>query len=233
MNDPTSHSEHTLRDGSRVRIRPLGPSDAPTLQAGFRALSPESRRRRFLRPKTFLSERELRFLTGCDEGRGIVLGAARIDERGWETEGLALARCIRLAEDRSVAEPSITVLDGAQGLGLGRLMAEQLMRVASANGVKTFRCLLADEHGWLRERIARTYPEAQLTRRGPLLGADFAVPAQAFPSGEDEIPLPRGADRHWNLLRWVAQGKVHPRELSRRGWLVRLREAWGRRANRR
>jgi hypothetical protein len=48
----------TLRDGSRIRIRPLEPDDRDELAAGFERLSPESRYRRFFGPMKQLSARD-------------------------------------------------------------------------------------------------------------------------------------------------------------------------------
>ncbi|HKJ24052.1 MAG TPA: GNAT family N-acetyltransferase [Myxococcota bacterium] len=209
MTEPTFVEEHVLRDGTRVRIRPIRPDDARTLQDGFAQLSPESRRRRFRGPKRRLSDDEVRFFTECDGHQHLALGAVRLDEDGWECEGLGVARYVCLPEHPEVAEPSVTVLDAAQGRGLGRLLSEALIRAAAANGVKHFRALLVDEHEWLRDRIHRSYPEARLTRRGQHLGADFPLPALAPRDGEAH-----GDDaddgRFWNLLRWVAQGSVRP-----------------------
>jgi len=200
--------EYQLRDGTRVRIRPLRPEDARTLQDGFRQLGPESRRRRFGAPKARLSDGEVRFLTTCDGRRRLALGAVRLDAQGWECEGLGLARYACLPHRPDVAEPSVTVLDSAQGLGLGRLLSEHLVRAAAAHGVKTFRALLADEHGWLRDRILRSYPDAQLTRKGQRLGADFPLPAIAPRAADapDEAP----SHGFWSLLRWVSEGSVRP-----------------------
>jgi len=221
--------EYRLRDGTRVRIRPIRPDDARTLQDGFRALSPESRRRRFRNPKERLSPRELRHLTECDGISHLALGAVRLDAQGWECEGLGVARFVRLPDQPEVAEPVVTVVDAVQGQGLGRLLSEHLIRAAADRGVKTFRCLLLEESPWLRERIRRAYPDARLTRRGRLLGAEIPLPALAPRVEADlaEAAADGGPDaRFWTLLRWVAQGAVRPR---RPGALRRLAgRAWSR-----
>ena len=56
----------TLRDGSRVTLREIAPSDKPLLAASFERLSPESRYRRFFTAKTRLSEAELDYLVNID-----------------------------------------------------------------------------------------------------------------------------------------------------------------------
>lgn len=213
LDDADLRGEYRLRDGTHVRIRPIRPEDARTLQDGFRALSPETRRRRFRSPKARLTPSEVRRLTECDGVRHLALGAVRIDADGWECEGLGVARYVGLPDHPEVAEAAITVLDAAQGKGLGRLLSEHLIRAASARGVKTFRCLLLDESPGLRERIQRSYPEARLTRRGHMLGAEIPLPALApSPPGDPSERGDDGLDAHfWNLLRWVARGSVRPR----------------------
>lgn len=223
--DESLRGEYTLADASRVRIRPIEPRDARTLQAGFRELSPESRRRRFRGPKPRLTAAELRFLTECDGQRQLALGAVRLDRDGWECEGLGVARFVCLPESTEVAEPAVTVIDAVQGQGLGRLLSEHLIRAASARGVKTFRCFLMDERGQLRDRIARGYPDAQLTRCGPMLTVDIPLPALASRLGEDlrlSDARVHGSERFWSLLRWVAEGTVQPgRPGALRSWLER------------
>jgi hypothetical protein len=92
------------------------------------------------------------------------------------------------------------------------------MRAAAANGVKTFRALLANEHGWLHDRIRRSYPDAHLTRRGAALGVDYPLPAApAVRRGEHEADGDSDAcedGSFWSLLRWVAQGSVRPRRVG-------------------
>jgi GNAT superfamily N-acetyltransferase len=209
MGDVAETSEHRLSDGTRVRIRPVRPEDARTIQDGFARLSEESRRRRFLGSKRQLSAEEVRSVTHCDGRRHVALGAVRLDDDGWECEGLGIAHYVCLPDHPEVAEPSVIVLDAVQGLGLGRLLSERLIRAASANGVKVFRALLLDEQAWLRDRVHRSYPDAQLTRHGHRLGADIPLPALA-PREGDEPPRQEEEGHFWNLLRWVAQGSVRP-----------------------
>lgn len=56
----------TLRDESRVVIRPVAPDDREMLAEGFGRLSAEWRYRRFLTPMPELSERQLNYLTLVD-----------------------------------------------------------------------------------------------------------------------------------------------------------------------
>src|SRR5205085_5375816 len=53
----------TLRDGSRVLMRRIVPSDADALARTYERLSPRSRERRFLSAPAQLSPEDLRYLT--------------------------------------------------------------------------------------------------------------------------------------------------------------------------
>lgn len=59
----------TLRDGSTVSIRPIGPDDAGLVRAIYHEMSDESRRRRFLTPTEELSEEDVMYLTDIDHNR--------------------------------------------------------------------------------------------------------------------------------------------------------------------
>lgn len=48
---PPEPERGQLKDGREVEIRPIGPGDAGSLEAGLEALSLDSRYRRFLAPK--------------------------------------------------------------------------------------------------------------------------------------------------------------------------------------
>ena len=56
----------SLRDGSRVHVRPIQPSDKARLAAGFEHLSERSRYRRFLYPIKRLTQSDLAYLTEVD-----------------------------------------------------------------------------------------------------------------------------------------------------------------------
>src|SRR5512135_115754 len=56
----------TLRDGTRVTIRPICPSDAAGLQAGFQRLSPQSIYLRFLETFSQLSDKQAQYFVNVD-----------------------------------------------------------------------------------------------------------------------------------------------------------------------
>ena len=113
----------TLRDGSRLAIRPVEPDDRATIAEGFERLSPESRYRRFFGPMPELGERDLNYLTRVDHHDHEAL--VGIDASTGKAVGVA--RYVRTGPE--VAEPAIVVTDDWQGRGAGsRLLAALVAR---------------------------------------------------------------------------------------------------------
>jgi len=131
--------EHTLRDGTRVVLRHIRPSDAEELHRGFRALSPESRYRRFFGAVNDLDEATLRYLTDVD-GVNHVAVIALVESLDLKTErGVGVVRFVRIPEDPKAAELAVTVVDDMQNMGLGTLLTQVATRFARARGITHFR----------------------------------------------------------------------------------------------
>jgi GNAT superfamily N-acetyltransferase len=134
-----------------ILIRPIEPSDKPVLAAGFGRLSPESRYRRFLSPTATLSEAELGYLTDVDHSDHEALVAL---EPG-SSEGIGVARYVRLEERPDVAELGVAVVDEWQGQGVGSLLLQRLAATARQNGIERFSALILEENrpmlGLIRE----------------------------------------------------------------------------------
>jgi RimJ/RimL family protein N-acetyltransferase len=128
-------SEVTLRDGSRVILRPAVRADRELLVAGFERLSPESRYRRFFAPVKVLSSQLLDYLTTLDY-QDHFAWAALSAEPGPDGRPLGggVSRYIRL-EDPAAAEMATTVVDDWQGRGLGRVLLDALVLEALENGI--------------------------------------------------------------------------------------------------
>jgi RimJ/RimL family protein N-acetyltransferase len=146
----------TLRDGTTVLVRPIRPEDKAALAEGLERLSAESRYRRFLRPMTGLSDRELAYLTEIDYSNHFAWVAVTADE---EQRGLGVARYVRDPLDPEVAEAAVAVIDDAQGNGIGTLLIRLLVATALENGITTFR-------GWvLGDNIEVLRPLARIGAR--------------------------------------------------------------------
>jgi RimJ/RimL family protein N-acetyltransferase len=138
---------HTLRDGTRVLLRPIEPADKDRLTVALSRLSQETIRRRFLAAKPRFSTGELRYLTEID-GRDHIAIVAVLAE---EPESIvAVARCVRLPDVPATAEFAIVVGDPMQGLGLGTLMARALADTARAAGIRRFAATMLSDNSAVR-----------------------------------------------------------------------------------
>ena len=154
----------TLRDGSQVLVRPIRPDDKQALVEALARLSPESTYRRFLRPVTSLSERELKYLTEIDYTSHFAWVAADLEGES----GLGVARYVRDSKDPVVAEPAIVIVDDYQGKGLGTILVRLLVATALENGIKVFRSWVLGENrevlGPLERIGARRTPDEGLLK---------------------------------------------------------------------
>jgi GNAT superfamily N-acetyltransferase len=121
----------------------------------FERLSPQSRRLRFFAAKRALTAAELRFFTLADGHDHIAVAALELERDEREARIAGMARCIRLDADPRRAELALAVADDAQGLGLGRLMIEQLARAAKARGIEHFSVEILRENGGMRALAER------------------------------------------------------------------------------
>ncbi|HUG74247.1 MAG TPA: GNAT family N-acetyltransferase [Acidimicrobiia bacterium] len=161
----SDHGEHPalLRDGTTVTVRPIRPEDKEALAAGLSRVSSESRYRRFLRPVTSLSPRELAYLTEIDYTNHFAWVAVDFND---DQQGLGVARYVRDAKDPTIAEAAVIVADDYQGKGLGTILLRLLVASALDNGITTFR-------GWvLGDNVEILRP---LERLGALRKADKGV----------------------------------------------------------
>jgi RimJ/RimL family protein N-acetyltransferase len=138
----------TLRDGSKALLRPILPEDKWRLAAGLKLLSPRTRYLRFHADVTALSDEQLAYLTEIDYHDHMAWVALDPDDPDFP--GLGVARYVRLAEDPTVAEAAVTVMDEFQGRGLGTTLLRALATSAIENGIRTFRnYVLADNEQML------------------------------------------------------------------------------------
>ncbi|HEY6910103.1 MAG TPA: GNAT family N-acetyltransferase [Myxococcales bacterium] len=150
---PDFREEHLLRDGTQVTLRHIRPDDAAELRRGLMRLSPESRYRRFLSLVSELTDEQVKYLT-CVDGKDHVAIVAATRVPGVEGEvGLGVARFVRLRGDPEVAEAAITVVDDAQGKGLGRILALALARAAYERGVRRFRGRVLADNSAVRQLL--------------------------------------------------------------------------------
>ena len=124
-------SEATLRDGTRVRLRPIRQDEGPRLLELYDRLSPESLYFRFFAVPD--KDREKAdYLAHVDYGNRYALVA----EIGGAIAGVA--RWERDLADPARAEVAFTVADDMQGRGLGSLLFRRLATLARARGIAAF-----------------------------------------------------------------------------------------------
>ncbi|MGH2662620.1 MAG: GNAT family N-acetyltransferase [Actinomycetota bacterium] len=187
-------TEVSLRDGIRVRIRPIVPDDKAHLIDGFTRMSPESRYRRFLSPIAELTPDMLRELTELDYVSHFAYIAFAVE--GSVEVGAGVARYVRAPEEPEVAEAAVTVVDEYQGRGLGTFLLQALGAVALENGIRRFRGYALETNRPIRDVL-----EA--------LGADIHHDSPGLIRVEIDLPARLVALRDsplYDILRAVARG---------------------------
>jgi GNAT superfamily N-acetyltransferase len=166
-------SDATLRDGSRVELRPVRRSDAELLLRGFERLSEESRYRRFLCSMPELSESMVRYLTDVDhhDHEAVV---ALDPETG---EGVGVARYVRDRNRPERAEAAVTVIDDWQGRGLGTLLLELLAVRARDEDITRFTALMLASNDEMMELLQSLGPVRVIDREAGTVEVEAPLPA--------------------------------------------------------
>jgi acetyl coenzyme A synthetase (ADP forming)-like protein len=134
-----------LKDGGTVRIRPIVPGDAPSLQAFVKNMSTESSYFRFFRVKRQLEPQELEEFTHLDYDVQMAF-VAIVDG---ELVGIGRYNAENCPD--GFAEAAFTVADDMQGKGIGTLLVYRTAAYARAHDVNGFRAhVLADNHAMMR-----------------------------------------------------------------------------------
>lgn len=215
-----------VRDGQRLRMRPLVGSDKQKLVDGLLHLSPQSRYFRFFTEKTRFTEAELAYLTEVDGNHHYALGVAHLRPDGTEGDGVAVGRFVRLPDVPDVAEAAIAVVDEMHARGIGRRLLERLIEAARARGVRAFRMEFLSLNRPMQDLLESVSPGATFVGDGPVVVAEFPIDdglssevstaTGKLVAAEDDgstpprerTPLP--ALREW--LRMVADGVVTLRQ---------------------
>lgn len=116
---------------ARPLIRPAGPADGPALAAHVRALSPASRRNRFLGGVNELSAGEIARITGGNGGRLRALVASLDGPGGQVLAGEAL---VARGDDGRTAEFALSVADDWRRQGLGSRLLNRIALAALGFG---------------------------------------------------------------------------------------------------
>jgi acetyltransferase len=162
---PAQHEARVaLKDGSKLLLRPIRPSDAPLLIDLFNKLSPRSIYMRFLSPLRQLPEGWARRLATVDYVKDFAL--VGVIEEG---PGEALVAVGRYASDpeKGRAELAVVVRDDWQGRGLGRLVLARVIEIARGNGIRRFDAVVDHENSIVMGIIDQLgYPHRVRTEQG-------------------------------------------------------------------
>ena len=130
--DPGQHgSEHCLRDGTRVVIRPIGPEDAALERDFVDGLSERSRYLRFMHTLKAITPQMVSRFTQLDPAREMAL-IALIDGAAGPAQ-VAVARFAAYPDGRG-CEFAIVVADGFQGKGLATELLRRLIAIVRDRG---------------------------------------------------------------------------------------------------
>jgi GNAT superfamily N-acetyltransferase len=176
-----------LRNGSRVRIRAVLPSDKEHLQEGLQRLSTDAVRARFFSAKRQLTANELSYLTEFDGIDHYAIGAVLLNADGTEGEGLAVGRFVTLPDSPESAEPAVVVLDEWQNQGLGRMIFDRLVAAALERGLRYFHAEFLPGNEGIQRLLEGVCPELMIWRQGDVLVADVPLP------GADDLPCDRSS----------------------------------------
>ncbi len=129
-----------LRDGARLRLRPIRPDDEPRLVDLYDRLSRHTAYQRFFSVMRRLPPDWAHFLANVDYRRRLAL----VVEHPPAGELIAVAR-YEPTEREDTAEIAFVIQDGWQDRGLGTVLLGELLAAAEARGIRRFRAyVLAD-----------------------------------------------------------------------------------------
>ena len=161
---------------TQIRLRLICPDDKKHMVKAFEHLSSASRYKRFFGTKKALSESELRYFTEIDQYNHFALGAFDLNDYNDEMGLAGVARFIRLPSDTECAEVGITVIDSAQGKGIGRLLLEKLFSAAVERGIKRLRFECLAENQDMQRLVKKLTDLVKFEREDDLLIAEIVIP---------------------------------------------------------
>jgi GNAT superfamily N-acetyltransferase len=181
------------RDADALEIRPITPEDKGELLQAFEHLGPQSRYRRFLAPHGSLTPAELSYFTEVDHHDHEALVAVEPSSGA----GIGVARYIRSAEDPTVAELAVAVVDEWQCQGVGGRLVGALAERAREEGITSFSAVMLADNALMRSLLDE-------------IGRVRVVHTE-LGRVEVVVDLPeRGPDRLRRLLAAVGRGELAP-----------------------
>jgi protein lysine acetyltransferase len=190
-----------LRDGARLRIRPILPTDRGKLADTQPGFSRESHYKRFFSAPP-LSDKVVQYLVDVDYFDHFAWVALPADDD--DEPGVASARYIRERTAPDTAEVAFSVVDDYQGRGLGTLLVGALAVAAAQNGVRRFRARVLAENEAMRAILRRAGARLDFAEPGVL---ETVVDVPAFGDGLPDLATA-------NALRTTARDIVVAADLA-------------------
>jgi acyl-CoA hydrolase/RimJ/RimL family protein N-acetyltransferase len=133
-----------MKDGERVRIRPIRMADQEVLQDLFYRLSDESTYQRFLGFKKCHPREEIMALADVESKQSMALVA---EVEGSDTGELVGMARYDLDEATGFADVAVVVTDRLQNKGLGKALFARLVEIAKAEGIAGFTADVLPDNG--------------------------------------------------------------------------------------
>lgn len=175
----TYETSFQLRDGSRVRVRPLTPEDEPELHDAFSRMSERTVYFRFFSPLKRLPEDLAHRLAQVDgELRYALCATHRLGHAHAQEHIVGVARYDRIA-GTTVAEVAVSVVDEFQHQGLGSQLLTMLARVAREHGIDTFTLIVLPENQSMLQLLRKMGWIHQARLNGGMYEITFHLPTAA------------------------------------------------------
>jgi GNAT superfamily N-acetyltransferase len=149
-----AHEEIVIRGGDRVVLRPIGPADLELDRRFIEALSPASRRFRFLETILTPSDALLNQLTVLDPATDVAIVA--VVGEGSRERAVGVGRFSAYAAGNE-CEFALTVADDWQQKGLGTVLMARLMDHARARGLTLMHSSDAADNALMRKFAAHVH----------------------------------------------------------------------------
>jgi GNAT superfamily N-acetyltransferase len=143
----------------------------PLIEEAMAHLSPETSRRRFFTVRYRLSDQELDALTDFDGFDRFALGASVIGPDG-RSEGVGIARFVRVANAPDTAEVAVLVVDAYQGQGVGKTLLARLAAAAVARGIGHFRGIVLPDNDPMLGLVRKHAPAVAMVSTDGHLSVD-------------------------------------------------------------
>ena len=165
-----------LKDGTKVHVRPIEPSDEPLLHEAVAAMSERTVYFRFFTPLKRMPDALAHRLAVVDyHDRFAVVGTTH--RRSGKERIVGVARYDRVA-GTNVAETAVAVIDEFQRRGLGGALLTILSRVAREQGIKTFSLIVLPENQQMLGLLRKMGWIHQARLAGGVYEISFDLPAE-------------------------------------------------------